>query len=725
MKSIIKKAFLIFHQRNEIRKKNENKDITLGENYSLVNSEFLNEYREYYEIKKIVSKMNKIKVELNQNYEDYKLCLEKEILEKDLSSYKIEMKDKFPENLKDSNYFLPQTNSTYKYPIHFQIIKNDLFNLLIKEDSNNGNYIINLNEINNYNIIFERNTIILKSNSDKNNNIFVYKSEENDKNHDINYIIKYIFQFKDNLILKEQFDNIINKNGIKSYISNLGLDLTIKEQNISEIGTFINFYPDKVTINSFKSPPLIGLVNVGATCYMNATLQCFSNIDLLTDFFLNNQDKFNEQDNYDLAAEYTKLIINLWNKNINPKKRFYEPNDFKKKIGEMNPLFSGIAANDSKDLIMFILEELHKELNSRNIDTINNTNQNPVNGQIQIKLQTDEKEEYLKFKTDYYNKNESIIQKLFYGEQESYSFCHNCKIHIFTFSIFNFLIFPLEKVRQYLVNNNNYGFGYVTLFDCFMQYKSVEIMTGQNQMYCNNCKISSDFSMNNIIFKHPEIFIIILNRGKGLEFQVPFKYPKSFELNEYINMNKNNDNYRGDEIIEYELIGVITHIGDNSMSGHFIACCKSPVDNNWYCYNDAIVSECKDPTNIFGDNSTNSIPYVLFYQNKNINKNKIICDLKSSLNNINKSEFDFINNNLDTTIEEPITVLYFKFNNGKELYLDNLSENMKFFEVIKMLKQKYKLPGEYEYLKENNEKIDRNKTIKDNGIKNNEKIITI
>ena len=132
-------------------------------------------------------------------------------------------------------------------------------------------------------------------------------------------------------------------------------------------------------------------------------------------------------------------------------------------------------------------------------------------------------------------------------------------------------------------------------------------------MYCNNCRRTSDFSMSNIVFKHPEILIIILNRGKGLEFEVPFKYPKQFELNDFINM-KNNDNYKNNEKIEYELISVITHIGDNNMSGHFIACCKSPVDNNWYCYNDAIVSECKDPINIFVAGSTNSVPYVLFYQ---------------------------------------------------------------------------------------------------------------
>ena len=39
----------------------------------------------------------------------------------------------------------------------------------------------------------------------------------------------------------------------------------------------------------------------------------------------------------------------------------------------MNPLFKGISANDPKDLILFLLETMHKELNNpQNINLINN-----------------------------------------------------------------------------------------------------------------------------------------------------------------------------------------------------------------------------------------------------------------------------------------------------------------------------------------------------------------
>jgi len=42
-------------------------------------------------------------------------------------------------------------------------------------------------------------------------------------------------------------------------------------------------------IDKSNQTPLIGLKNIGATCYINATLQCFSQIYHLADYFKNNQ----------------------------------------------------------------------------------------------------------------------------------------------------------------------------------------------------------------------------------------------------------------------------------------------------------------------------------------------------------------------------------------------------------------------------------------------------
>ena len=64
----------------------------------------------------------------------------------------------------------------------------------------------------------------------------------------------------------------------------------------------------------------------------------------------------------------------------------------------------------------------------------------------------------------------------------------------------------------------------------------------------------------------------------------------------------------------YNLYGVITHYGESGPNSHFIASCKSPIDNKWYKYNDAIVNPIKDFKKEVIDFGT---PYILFYQKNN------------------------------------------------------------------------------------------------------------
>ena len=89
------------------------------------------------------------------------------------------------------------------------------------------------------------------------------------------------------------------------------------------------------------------------------------------------------------------------------------------------------------------------------------------------------------------------------------------------------------------------------------------------------------------------------------------------------------------------MICVLTHLGPSGMAGHFIAFCKSPVDQNWYCYNDASVSQCGDPRYQNND-EIEGIPYVLFYQKINSNK-----EIISKKRNINRNYYDYEKQNLN------------------------------------------------------------------------------
>ena len=186
-----------------------------------------------------------------------------------------------------------------------------------------------------------------------------------------------------------------------------------------------------------KIPILVGLNNIGATSYMNATLQCLSNTDELTKYFLN-KFKYNANDNNKIMSNaYYNVIKNLWNRDLNNKS--FSPNDFKEKLSKENHIFSGISANDSKDLINFLLERFHNELNN-----IKKENDNNMNYQFNINDQLDEQKMLNKFINEFKEKYNSIISNLFYGLLETKSQCQKCNQVKYNFQVYRFIIIIIK-----------------------------------------------------------------------------------------------------------------------------------------------------------------------------------------------------------------------------------------------------------------------------------------
>jgi ubiquitin C-terminal hydrolase len=290
----------------------------------------------------------------------------------------------------------------------------------------------------------------------------------------------------------------------------------------------------------------------------------------------------------------------------NKKNDSYAPKDFKTKISTMNELFMGVAANDAKDLVNFLIMTLHAELNTaekKNLNT-NAINQDQRNQQLMFKL----------FTQDFVNSNKSIISDLFYGVNYNIVHCNGCGSTAYNYQTYFFFVFPLEEVRIFKSQNNyNNNFNYnmnfnnneVNIYDCFLYDQRINYMMGENAMYCNICKRQCNSQMCTLLAFGPEIIIIILNRGQGAEFKVKVNFQEQLNLYSFIEYK--------DTGVNYQLIGVITHLGGNDMSGHFIAYCKNPISNSWYQYNDSIVNEVNQ-ANFKAEVIDYAMPYLLFYQ---------------------------------------------------------------------------------------------------------------
>ena len=404
-----------------------------------------------------------------------------------------------------------------------------------------------------------------------------------------------------------------------------------------------------VNINSFTKAK--GLENVGATCYMNAVLQCFYHVRPLSTEFVN----YNFHQNMIQQIPMTMAYLDVVKELSNNKGTAARPILFKNIIS-MNPLFTGVQANDSKDLILYFLEKIDSELTMLKYFTQNKNLMNTIRYMNNIlSKQPPELQYAINMFMNYHN---SIFADLFYGFSSQTIECSNpnCHQRLTNYQIFNFIIFPIENVYNSLkgkknnnnyyeedkkhispsnmrpagkpsytttenskygnwyndtskksysnnyYNRNDYGKKSVTLIDCFENEINTIEFKGDNQIYCNRCNKLLDAKGENRIFSSPHVLILILNRGKANKFDCDVEFEESLNIEKYVESKQCPT--------KYKLIGVISHFGESSMSGHFIADCRH-FDGKWYTFNDSIVT---GPNFKYSKKGT---PYILFYENEN------------------------------------------------------------------------------------------------------------
>ena len=404
--------------------------------------------------------------------------------------------------------------------------------------------------------------------------------------------------------------NIINNNMIKMKNNMKNNNAMKKINNMNLMGKFNNQeFMNKMNVQNLniKFPHKSGLVNIGQICYMNAAIECLSNIKEITPFFLSNYGNFNSE-KQTLTFVYSNLLFELFLSNKNS----ISPNIFKQTIGELNPLFKGMHAADSKDLVFFLIERLHQENNILNANIII-----PQKNFNQLEIEsTNENLMLQNFLYDFKMKNNSVISDNFYGITRSIMICDGCKVKKFSFQTFNMQIFQLRKIKddKMVKLGNNFDISInINLYDAFYNQQETEVLKGENMIYCNNCKQLQNGSHQQSIYELPPILIIILNRGKNNQ-----DFNEEFEIYEYLDFSKqylvlnNNSQYK-----RFYLCGLIKHLGKSGSDGHFIAYCRNNKNENFLCYNDAIVTEVNVQdamsSKISNKDEEKKTPYILFY----------------------------------------------------------------------------------------------------------------
>ena len=366
--------------------------------------------------------------------------------------------------------------------------------------------------------------------------------------------------------------------------------------------------------------PKKGLRNIGSTCYMNATLQCLLHVSELITYFideyprdLNTLIKINSnvQSGGDISRAFYNLINGVYDKpeylsdskknlnlqtnqkksswnlfgswGINNNNNSFAPEEFKRSLGLHNPQFRKFEANDSKDLILYLLQTMHEELNYFG----------NINKRLKyIPNQYNIFETYNHFISNYNTNNFSKISLLFYGTYINSTICKICKQILYNFQKFEFISFGMFYYNKQKFN----------IMDGFRDNSKPCQLTGDNKFLCNICKRMQEAETTCKIFEPPQKLLINLDYGKNKKYQ-----PSSIEFDEEIDITKYVA-FDCKQQFKYRIIGVCTHYGYSGRYGHYVAFCRHREKNIWYEFNDSSVSECSKRDIYRGS------PYLLLYE---------------------------------------------------------------------------------------------------------------
>jgi len=204
---------------------------------------------------------------------------------------------------------------------------------------------------------------------------------------------------------------------------------------------------------------IVGLFNMGNTCYLNSSIQCLSHTPIFRDYFtskfyLNDINTTNPLGHEGrLAQVYATLVSNIWkrfNQQAIPKqKRVTAPGSYapvnapaltpktlKESLGKFNDQFLGNEQHDAQELLDFLLAGLSEDLNR--IQNKPYIEAPDSDGRPDSELADIWWANHLK-------REMSIVVAMFSGQYKSLLRCKNCKYESARFEPFTILQLPLPE----------------------------------------------------------------------------------------------------------------------------------------------------------------------------------------------------------------------------------------------------------------------------------------
>ncbi|XP_035447149.1 ubiquitin carboxyl-terminal hydrolase 3 [Spodoptera frugiperda] len=341
-----------------------------------------------------------------------------------------------------------------------------------------------------------------------------------------------------------------------------------------------------------REKKVVGLKNLGNTCFMNAVLQSLNNIQEFSCYFsqlpslemktngrkVYHSRSYTRQEMHDvvMAEELRKVLINL-NSGCGSKGAI-SPECLFLVIWKVVPRFRGYQQQDAHEFLRYMLDRLHTELQQ---------------------LLPERTEAGFVARSP----AASIVTAVFGGTLQSEVRCLACGTESKKFDPFLDLSLELPETGRHDAP--------VALADCLSSFVQVEELADTERYFCSSCKSKQKSTKQFWIRRLPNVLCLHLKRFRWHNYfrtkvDTSITFPlRALDMSRFVLSNVPDTRRSGLGNNLYDLAAVIVHHGSGAGSGHYTAFAIN--EEQWFHFNDQTV-RAADAAAVAGCK-----PYILFY----------------------------------------------------------------------------------------------------------------
>ncbi|XP_055713046.1 ubiquitin carboxyl-terminal hydrolase 3-like [Phlebotomus papatasi] len=394
--------------------------------------------------------------------------------------------------------------------------------------------------------------------------------------------------------------------------------------------------PRKRTISSDSSEnakrkslrKVVGLRNLGNTCFMNSVLQSLSNIHEFSCYFsalpaieTAKQKRFYHSrslkenvDDANVVEELRKVLLNLsqggdGSKAISPECLFLV-------IWKVVPQFRGHRQHDAHEFLRYMLDRLHTELQQISLPDAGGGGVN-ISGKTAAVVKCHTITSTENSSTSSFKGRSSIVTSVFGGTLQSEVRCLICGMESKKHD--PFLDLSLDIPEKFYKECDEDNQPVCNISDCLSSFTEIEELAETELYYCSSCKCKQKSTKRFWIRRLPNVLCLHIKRFRWSNFfrtkiDLRISFPiNSLDMSQFVLNNGPETRRSNSSNNVYDLAAVIVHHGNGSSCGHYTSFAIN--NGTWLHFNDHTVKEV--PPSAVADCK----PYILFYIRRDSSKN--------------------------------------------------------------------------------------------------------